>query len=266
MTQPAATATRDEPTPAEYSAQIRRHLETIRRAWLWLQFPTTTPGGAPTGKPGSRPPIPVDPLSLRAEITHDLAYWCHALLEDHPEGRRADAPLLDLTDVPAMLEHLLAETRWIGGWAFAKRMEDELRYHAIDARTIAWPRTSDSIFLGECPVTIGAGGEAVTCGGRVRATARHVGDIPCPRCKTKDTIEGWLLRIVGTDRPVTIPQLVPILAGRLGVRVDERTLQRWHKAGRITPCDGTEGKPLFDRRHVLTVVVAREAMKGQRSA
>ncbi len=266
---PAATKAddRDEPpTPAEYARLIRSHLATLRRAWPWLVNPPAPTGTTRDSKPGSKIPTSVDALSLRAEISHDLAFWCHALIDDHPEGRTPAKGNLDLTDIGAMLDHLHADATWIGHWEFAERIEDELSFHARDARSIAWPKSLDGIFLGECPVTIGAGGEPVPCGGRIRATAQHVGDIPCPRCKTKDTIEGWLLRIVGTDRPVTIPQLVSILRGRLGVRVDERTLQRWHKAGRINPSGGTEGKPLFDRRHVMAIVVAYEEAKGRRTA
>lgn len=287
MTLTPVTADHDTgPTPAEYAASIRSHLAVIRRAWPHLIDPPKAAGNRPQGKPGSRPPTPFDALSLRAEISHDLAFWCQALLEDHPEGFQAFTLVpvpttdreaaqwiiyveqipLDLGNMAAMLDKLHAEAKWIGGWEYASRIEDELSFHARDARSIAWPRSMDGVLLGECPVTIGVEGEPVPCGGRIRATAKHVGDIPCPRCKTKDTIEGWLLRIVGTDRPVSIPQLVSILRGRLGVRVDERTLQRWHKAGRINRSGGTEGKPLFDRRHVMAIVVAYEEAKGGRTA
>ena len=248
----------DERPSAEIAASIRSSITTLRKAWPWLENPPKPQGSSRRAAPGSKPPVPIDALSLRAEILADLAFWCHALLEDHPEGRRADVGPLDLTDPGAMLDQLYAEAIWAGGWEFGKRLDYELRDHAFDARCIAWPRAAEGILLGRCPVTIGVEGDAVACEGKVRAKATESGEIACPRCRTKDTIEGWILRLVGTDRPVTIPQLVPIIRGRLGVRIDERTLQRWAKEGHITAVGGTPGKPQFDRRHVLTVVVARE--------
>lgn len=258
------TSTTDAgPTPTDLTRSIRDSITTLRKAWPHLEDPPAPIGTTRRPAPTSKPPTPITPLSLREEIGRDLAYWCHELLEDHPEGRSTDHPL-DLTDPGQMLDHLHTEAVWAGGWSYGNRLACELEDHARDAHALAWPRSADGILLGECPVTIGADGEPVDCGGKVRAKPDRNGDIRCPRCKTRDTIDGWLLRIVGTNRPVTIPQLVPILRGRLGIRVDERTLQRWHRAGRITPTAGTDGKPLFDRRHVLAIVLAHEEAKGGR--
>lgn len=251
------------PTPADLAASIRASITTITKAWPHLENPPRPIGTTSRSKPGWRPPTPLDPLSLRVEILTDLAFWCHALLDDHPQGRTPDHPL-DLTNAPAMLTHLHNEATWAGGWTHGNRLACELDDHARDARNLAWPRTGDGILLGTCPVTIGVDGGPTPCEGRIRAKATTTGDIACPRCKTKDTIDGWLLRIVGTDQPVTLTQAVPIVRRRLGVTLDRRTLQRWAKEGRLIPVAGTDGKPLFDRRHILTVVAAWDETRAGR--
>ena len=110
---------------------------------------------------------------------------------------------------PTVVTHLAREAKWASGWAYGERLAYELYQHAHQIRALTSPPPAP--LLGECPVTIGVDGERVTCGTRVRANPGKDGEIRCRGCGTKDTIDGWLLRIVGTNRPVTIPQLVQVV-------------------------------------------------------
>lgn len=247
----------DDLTAAEREAFIRSKIATVRKAWPILLDPPAS-HAARRPAPGSRIPTNADALSLRAEIASDAAYWLKALLEDHPEALREDARV-DAADTYEVLSVLMADARWMSGWAYGKRLAFEFADHAVDASAIAWPRDRGTVLLGECPNTVGAEGVPVTCGRRVRAKPGHEGDIKCKGCGKTDTIDGWMLAMVGHEKPVTIPQLRLILHKRLGIAVDERTLRRWHKAEKIKSIAGSsEGKPLFDRRDVIRRLMAEE--------
>ena len=245
------TSDPDAPTPADLETSIRASVKTIIDAFP-IQ-PSTPVGSTGRSTPGSRPPMPLEALSLAEELHRDLRFWVQALVEDHPEGV-PDGERIHLGDDHQALTHLAREAKWASGWAYGERLAYELYQHAHQIRALTSPPPAP--LLGECPVTIGVDGERVTCGTRVRASPGKDGEIRCRGCGTKDTIDGWLLRIVGTNRPVTIPQLVPIIRRGTGVSFSERTLRRWHKEGRIRAVAGTEGKPRFDRRDALAAAVA----------
>lgn len=258
MSQPAAW---DDLTLDERTEHLRSKLATITKAWPHLADPPARAGSGRRTRPGSRIPTHSDALSLRAEITHDLAYWCHALLEDKSDSR--DAGPLDLTDTPAMLRHLQSHVRWVAGWEYGRRLAFELADHAHDAAVIAWPRDRDAILLGECPNTIGADGVPVECGAKVRAFTTNIGDVKCPGCGLSDTVDGWILRIVGDQPLVTAEQLVPILHRRLGVVIKPATVRQWKRRGEIVAAAvDHRGRDLFDRQHAMVVVTRREARGG----
>lgn len=254
----------DEMTLAEREACIRRPLALIRKAWP-LE-PSAPSGGGGHSAPGSRIPTNVDALTTSAAITHDLAYWCRALLEDHPEGF-GEQQSLSMHDVPAMIEHLIREARWASGWSQGWEMQSYLAELAHDASLIAWPRARGEIPLGECPVTVGVDGEVVVCSTTVRATAENPGEVKCRGCGTTDTIDGWILRIVGDEPLVTAEQLVPILHKRLGVIVKPGAIRMWKNRGEITSAGvDDKGRDLFDRQHAFVVVTRREARRSGRAS
>ena len=284
MTDADQTPTWDELDLAAREGYIRRPLVVIRKAWP-LEAPAPA-GSSGRGAPASRIPTNVDALTVRAEITRDLAFWCRALLEDHPEGfpaepepyrvpvpttdPRALAPwqilvdrksVLDLSDVPAMIDQLIREARWAAGWSKGWEMQSYLADLARDASLIAWPRDRGILAIGSCPNTIGVEGEVVTCGATVRATVANLGDVKCKGCGLSDTIDGWILRIVGDEPLVTAEQLVVILHKRLGVVVKPGTVAVWKHRGQITARGQDDrGRDLFDRQDALTLVTMREAL------
>lgn len=249
----------DDMSSTEREALIRAKLATIRKAWPILLDPPAS-HGVRRPPPGSRIPMNSDALSLRAEIGHDAAFWLRRLLEDNTAAM-GEAERVDAADTLVVLGVLLRNAKWMSGWTFGKRMAFEMSDHAFDASVIAWPRDRGTYLLGPCPNTIGVEGQAVECGTKVRAAPGDASDIKCRGCGLTDTFDGWVLRMVGTEKPVTIPILRGLLHKQLGISTDERTLRRWHRAGRIPSCGGTDGKPLFDRRQVMAALMAEEEAK-----
>lgn len=244
----------DQPTTTETANGIRDALTTIRRHWTTLEDPPQTPTGTNRNPMASRLPGSVNAISLRAEITHDLAYWTHAWLDDHPNALPTNTTL-DLTDVVAVCRFLERQATAISGWTYANRMWAELDDHAHDIKTLTSPPLRDTMAIGECPNKIGTGPAALACGTMVRVKAHDPGNIKCKGCGITDTIDGWILRMVGNEGAATIPQLVPIIHRRLGVVVHERTLRRWLADAKVTPAGGTSSTPRYERRDVLALVV-----------
>ena len=252
-----------EATTAEMEASIIRSLATIRKAWPAILDPTRGKGGRRTA-PASRPPTSVEALSLMAEVTHDLAYWLHALLDDHDDALdNAGMQTVQIANVPVVVDVLIANATWMSGWEHGYRLAWELEDLARWCASAAWPKTAGTMAIGACPNTIGQDGEPVPCGTQVRVNASHPGDVKCRGCGLVDTIDGWILRMVGSERMVTIPQLVPLLHQRMGIVVHERTLRRWHRDGRFAAAGGSDGLPLFDRRHVFAALAWLEERAGR---
>ena len=252
---PRVTDERWRPTPAEIRTETTAALATIRRAWPLLHNPTRT-AGATRNPPASRPPVRTDTLSLIEEIARDLGFWVRALIEDDTEG---DPQGLNLADAMGCARYLTERATFIGEWEYGNRLAMELAEHARDAKAMAWPKRP-SILLGQCTNRIGVNGDTTTCGTAVRAHMDNPGNVKCRGCGRTDTIDGWMLTIVADMRPVTIPQLVPLLYKRLGIVISARTLQRMHRAGQLPiPQGGTPETPTFDRRDVFAVMMHRGA-------
>lgn len=262
---PEKEASGGRPAPAQMAGEIRKSLDTIRKAWPLLHDPTAAASAGIRTVPGSKPPTPIDPLSLIAEITRDLTFWTTSVLEAHPVvgAERADHEGLQLGDPMGCARWLAASVDWISSWEpYGNRCAMELLEHAEEARRIAWPRRP-AMLLGECPRHVARDGHRETCGTKLRYHAELDGQVKCLGCGHIDTIDGWLLAIVGDEKPVSIPQLVPLLKRRLGVVITPRTLQRWHRDGLLpAPVDGSDGKPLFDRRDIYPTVLALTGREG----
>jgi len=255
----------DEPTTADTTHGIKTALTTIRRNWSATRDPARPGGTTHHTPPTSRPPGNTNAISLRAEVTRDLAYWCHAWLDHHPNAIPA-GQTLHCDDVPAMTRFLEQQAQAISGWTYAQRLWAELEDHARDIRNLAAPKHRTTMYVGDCPNPIGTGPAALLCGTRIRANAANPGSVRCRGCGLTDTIDGWILRMVGHEKPVTIPQLVPILHRRLGIVVHERTLRRWYRRGDLVRVAGTEQTPRFDRRAVLAVAMhLSEVGRGARA-
>ncbi|GAA2037434.1 hypothetical protein GCM10009740_31560 [Terrabacter terrae] len=233
-------------TPTDITDGIRRELATIRRHWAHtFDPPRSTGSGGSHAVPDSRFPGNDTAISLRAEITRDLAFWVHAYVDDHPDSLDGWVTI-DALDVERTCRFLAQQGEHLGAWDSGNRLWAELTTLARELRDIAAPKVRDTIPLGECD-----------CGTIVRAKAHDPGNIKCRGCGTIDTIDGWTLRIVGHHEPVTIPQLVPLLHQRMGIVISERQLRRWHQAGRITATT-TGPTPRFDRRDVFAALAYLE--------
>ena len=251
----ASTATATAAPHRNLEAEVTRHLAVIRGAWPRLHNPPHA-NATTRHPPASRPPMRTDALSLIAEISRDLAFWVHALVEDDTDG---DPSGLRLDDAMGCARYLSGRVGFIAEWTYGNRLATEMHDHARAARGIAWPRPP-SILLGECTNRVSVDGTVVPCGTQVRAHMETPGRVTCRGCGKSDTIDGWMLAIVADQRPVTLPQLVPLLHKRLGIVVSARTLQRMYRAGQLcAPIGGTRDAPTFDRRDVYAVVISHTA-------
>ena len=249
----ASTATATAAPHRNLEAEVTRHLAVIRGAWPRLHNPPHA-NATTRHPPASRPPMRTDALSLIAEISRDLAFWVQALIQDDTDG---DPSGLRLDDAMGCARYLSGRAAFIATWAYGRRLTNELGEHAHAVRGIAWPRRP-SILLGDCPRRVHRDGIPEECATPVRAHTDNPGDVRCRGCGHTDTLDGWMLAIVGDSRPVTIPQLVPLLHKRLGIVVSTRTLQRLHRSGQLcAPTGGTRETPTFDRRDVYAVMMAR---------
>lgn len=239
----------------DVASSITADLALIRKAWPILHRPPKSGGTTGRSAPASRPPARTDALSLVAEIAATLAFWVRALIGHDEEG---DPAGLRLDDTMGCARYLQGRAEFIGGWEYAERLSIETAKLAREARHIAWPKRP-SILLGECTNRVGAGADTVPCGTKVRAHTDNPGDVKCRGCGLSDTIDGWMLRMVADNKPVTIPQLVPLLHKRLGIVVSARRLQQLHRAGQLPPPIGRDnnGAPTFDRADVFAVMLRR---------
>lgn len=269
-----------ELTTADVATGLRTELATIRRHWPHtFDPPHTATGAGPTGVPDSKLPGNDTAISLRAEVTRDLAFWIQAMLDDRPEltptsRRRTLVPIptltvtttwapatitaptvLDCGDVIAVCTLLEQEAGWLSGWEHAHRLWDELITLAREVKTLASPPQRDTLPIGECP----------TCTTVVRAKAHDPGNIRCPGCGTTDTIDGWIIRVVGNEPLVTAEQLVPILHKRMGIVISRNGIRQW-VTRQVIPQHSVDdaGRARFDRKAVFAALTLRDARREGR--
>lgn len=240
---------------SEIAVRIRANIESLHRAWPLLEQPRKPTGVSVRVPYQSRPPVPLDPLSLRAEVQADLGFWVRALADEMP-----GLGPVDLTAVPACLDLIGEHVAFIVSWTYGPRLDLELAEHARTAYALTRER-DPRLFIGTCPIKRGAN----ACGHPIRVRPTNPGNIKCRGCSTVDTIGGWTTRMANLqDGLLTLPQLVGPLRQRLGLSVTDRTLRRWHREGRLVACgegtgNGTKRVPLFNLRDVMAVLVYTEA-------
>lgn len=220
-------------------------LHIIAQCWDETLLPK---GGGSLGSIGGDSevdaPMPVSQtvLDVRAQALACLNSWCRVVIED----RDLHAPL-DGFDAPMLCRFLRRHARWFSGHEAAEDALAELRDNAHDVRRVARPSRRDWTWIGDCPVTVAREGEQEVCGEPIRVYPEK--PIICRGCDTEDTLDGWVLRIVGHHGPVTAEQLVPILHKRMGIVVQRATIRQWVRRGIIAPSGETDdqGRALFDR-------------------
>jgi hypothetical protein len=237
------------PSTADIEGGIRAELATIARHWPYTFDPPRSAGVGASPVPASRLPGNDTAISLRAEVTRDLAFWVHALLDDNPDAIAA-GDTIDCSDVPGMVAFLTRQARWVSGWEWGNRMWSELVTLAREVKALAAPPVRDTMPIGECP----------ECGTVVRAKAHDPGNIKCRGCGTTDTIDGWIIRVVGNEPLVTAEQLVPILHKRMGIVVTRAAIRQWVRRGVIEQAETDEaGRALFNRKDVFKKLIDKDA-------
>jgi hypothetical protein len=245
-------------TPAHIADGIRRELATIRRYWPHTFDPPSSAGSSGTGVPDSKMPSNDTAISLRAEVTRDLAYWLHAFADEHPaalDDWTASRGSIDALDVAHACRFLTRHADDLGAWSFGNRLWSELDTLAREVKAVAAPPARDTMALGACP----------ECETVVRAKAHDPGSIRCAGCGTTDTIDGWIIRVVGNEPLVTAEQLVPILHKRMGIVVSQAGIRQW-VARKVIPQDSVDerGRARFDRKAVFAALMMREARREGR--
>ena len=271
---------------------LEEHLTDIIRHWDSTAEPMNPGVG---GSLSSGIALPSSTIVLRADITRTLAFWVHALLDDHPvvlqrlengaippSAPRAHPPhrlivvtdTLDCTDVPAMAGLLRREIPRLLEWADGKWVEtiiDDLQPLATAARLVSRPPKRDRITLGYC-----------TCGGQISARAVrwardphpttnpavyplwseyrpvHAQPIQCPSCRVTRTVPEWLTEIVGTERALPADELVDRIHADLGMRYSPKTVRVWANRGYIKARGyARDGRAVYDRVQVYAALIER---------
>ena len=106
--------------------------------------------------------------------------------------------------------------------------------------------------MGECP----------ECETPVRAKIHNPGEVKCRGCGITDTVDGWIIRIVGNQPLVTAEQLVPILHKRMGIVATRAGIRQWVARG-VIPTAGTDdrGRTMFERKAVFAALLRRETLR-----
>lgn len=243
---------------------LRDHLRVIRNLWDAM-IPKLTAarvnnggGGAHTSTAGDddngdhdRDVNRLDVvISARGDILAVLNGWSRVIIEDWNATQRIPCG----TDVHSLCEFL---DRWALAFSGHEAFEDALDEIAGAARAvqqIARPTARDSVWIGDCPITIGCDGDRVECGTPIRVKTGE--PIRCRGCGTEDTLDGWMLRIVGHHDLVTAAQLIPLLHQRMGITATPTQVRQWVTRGVIRVADyrrdGRSTVSLFDRADVFT--------------
>ena len=237
--------------PSDIAAGIRRELATIRRFWKGTANPPKSAPGGARGVPESRMPGNDTAISLRAEVVRDLAFWVHAFVDEHPDSVQ-DWVIIDALDVPRTCRFLAEHADALGQWSSGNRMWDELETLAREVRACAAPPRRDTMMMGECP----------ECETPVRAKIHNPGEVKCRGCGITDTVDGWIIRIVGNQPLVTAEQLVPILHKRMGIVATRAGIRQWVARG-VIPTAGTDdrGRTMFERKAVFAALLRRETLR-----
>lgn len=153
---------------------------------------------------------------LRHRVALDLHFYARTLVNErqlshHLPKRAADAP--------GMAKLLERHARWWSGHELANDMVTDLEQHAHDCSNATFPRKRERIKIGAC----------TWCGEEVWAKP-GTDEVTCRACGCTGGVAEWA-DAIGDLPLVTLPQLARTLQRRMGMRVTDRTLRRWHTDG-----------------------------------
>jgi hypothetical protein len=281
------------PTDLDLPTLIRTQLDTIATTWAATATPMQHGHGSSSGRA-----LPSSTITLRADITLTLAFWVHALVDEHPAAiqtlERVPVPTtsadpsdawtthlttrtLDCTDIHAMTDLLHREAHRIATWGdYGYTLAAELQPLADHARLVAQPPRRDKLDLGPCP----------DCGRTVTAKAgrwvrlpiptsnpddlapwteyqpAHDQVITCRGCKRRETLTGWRDAIVRSQRGLSAEELVEEIHTWFGMRYSPITIRVWARRGFIRTKGYTrDGRAYYDRVQVFAALMDREATR-----
>ena len=295
--------------------RITQALVTIRREW-----PAMMPRGASSGRPGGGAKstlITADDddntghdidrhtrlVSLRREVTAELAQWCRLVIEDRP----VTATSVDGSDVPGMCVFLERHAQWLSGHRDAEDAADRIAgctsdceahdlvashsctglVHAVRKHTpppiVDQARKPRPRHIGTCPLlweaeTDDGGLEMRECGGDVRAFPTPYTDptraeqmkapLPtCNRCGTGATLDWWYAQMYGdhgVSHLVTVDELIAVIAVRLDWIVTRGQVRQWKHRGKIAG-EGRDAKGRTLYRHDDVIEAIRDDVEREKA-
>lgn len=288
--------------------RITQALVTIRREW-----PNMLPVGASGRRPGGGAKstlITADDhddtdadidrhtrlVSLRREVTAELAQWCRLVIQDRP----VTATSVDGSSIPAMCVFLERHAQWLSGHRDAEEAADRIGgctpgceardlvsshsctgvVHAVKRHTpppivdrAPKPRPRH---IGTCPIeweaeTEDGDLELRECGGNVRAFPSPFTDptraeqvkqpLPtCDKCGTAAHVGWWHHEMYGRDgmsHLVTVDELITVIAVRLDYIATRDQVRQWKHRGKITSVDkDSKGRTLYRHDDVIDAIEA----------
>lgn len=223
----------EQATTAQVEQRIVDALRTIRKHWDEL---LEIPEGGSAGSPSTDTLTALERrLTLRQDVDRLLVQTCRLVIRDRP---LRTVRLERTAETSSMLVLVERHARWLSGHEDVERVARRLERAARDVELTARPPARDHVLLGDCPFVIEDDDDGIArwaCWGRVQAKIGGDGYAQCTGCRRVGLIEWWE-DVLGLNlQPVTLPSLVPILHARLGMRVTDRTLRNWRRAGLIVP-------------------------------
>lgn len=165
-------------------------------------------------------------------------------------------------DLHDLVNFLRTHLQWFAGHEVAPTAAQALADAAAKVRGITDPYRRTHVRVGACPVKVTPEGttDTIECGTsvRVRLGAGHLQLVRCKGCGTSDTLDGWVVRMVG-QQVVTAEELVVLLHRRLGLRMTRVGIRTWKHRGLIRAVDTTAaGEDLFNFGEVAQALRVRE--------
>ena len=286
--------------------RITQALVTIRREW-----PAMMPVGASGSRPGGGAKstlITADDdddtghdidrhtrlVSIRREVTAELAQWCRLVIDDRP----VTATSVDGSDVPGMCVFLERHAQWLSGHRDAEEAADRIAgcgpdceaanlvashscagiVHAVTRHALPpivdRARPPRPRHIGTCPLEWEAQDddgnlEMRECGGDVRAFPTPFTDptreeqikqpLPtCNRCGTAADVAWWYREMYGDhglSHLVTVDELITVIAVRLDYIATRDQIRQWKHRGKIAGVDkDSKGRTLYRHDDVIDAI------------
>jgi hypothetical protein len=231
-----------------------RHLEgdAVQLAEMYEELGLRLTGGGRPGEKtsGSKGSVGTDlnpaAVEARSAIRAALVRLTKLIAEERGIGYPPD-------EVPAMGDFVAKHADWLAAHEAADEHAEELRDLATDYRTwrLAYPVSSDRLYIGECPLLLATtDGARKVCGTKLYQLASAL-LVTCQGCEKSETVEWWQREITGEAGGV-----VDAYAGaaHLSVRwrrpVDPGTVRKWGQRATTGVEPVSEPVPGRERDHL----------------